>query len=173
MRKKILLIIGIQLVLLLFLYSSPAAAFDVIYPDSEVKKFAVGFELTIPYTYAISGTYNFDESLAAQLTLGIPADYLVFDTKYCGGLKLMYRFARSDSFNIYLYGLAGQFQVSQGSMSIKESLIGYSAGIGVEYTSQTMPDDMKNAFELGYLQIPDTTDSSFSLFLAYGLRIYF
>ena len=87
------------------------------------------------------------------------------------GAKIMYRFSKGESRDIYLYGLGGQFRKDE-EFGTPETVTGGSVGVGIEFSQHYMTDDLKHSVEFGYATIP-FTDYEYSLFLSYGMRIYF
>ncbi|HEX3043298.1 MAG TPA: hypothetical protein VHY08_00975 [Bacillota bacterium] len=164
MKKGLVLF---TLIVLLIIFSAPAMAFEIVSTENTLVKYGVGFEMCGFLSTGVSGTFNISEQFAAQGIIGTPSEFISFS-----GVKLMYRFAKGEGQNYFLFGTGGALSGSTTYMGTKDTGTGWAVGIGMEYSPDIFPDNLRYSTEIGYAE---TTLADFPTFLYYnfGFRIYF
>jgi hypothetical protein len=163
MKKWHLLLIAICI---LFLVSSALA---------QEKKFGLGWQATFP-VFGISGKYNINEKIAGQAILGFFGDLKTY------GGRVTYKFMEKPNHNLYAFGLLGAFSytspVFQSNWTWKdetETVLGFGAGVGLEYFFKSFLPEVGWNVEIGFGSVKfEEVDYDFSAFLmGGGFHYYF
>jgi hypothetical protein len=137
--------------------------------ESEKKeqptKYAVGYEVSYPFSHGLSITYNINESIAVQGLISMSPEPIEFSAT-----KILYKFTRTEERNTYFYALSGRFE--DGYFDNPKMITGYSVGIGTEYTPDFYSNNCKNYAEIGYIDFPSSKYSA-SLIISIGLKVYY
>ena len=173
MQRKV---IFISMILVTMLISNNMFAQES--DQTEKGKFGIGFQSSFP-VWGGSIMLNLSEQTSIQGMLGFFGDLKTY------GGRFLYRFTNKQYSNTYGYGLLGAFSYTGLKIGenyslekTKETVFGFGAGLGVEYSWQMWLPDLPPIWwnlEIGFGSVKfEEVDYDFSAFMVgAGFHYYF
>lgn len=135
-------------------------------PQRSELPYGVGAQWAAP-AYGVSGMYDFSEEVSGQVVLGFFGPVSAFSG------RILYRFQKSDAYDLYGYGTVGSWNYSRGGSSV-----GFGAGAGLEYSWPKLLDNSEapplfGNIEVGFVTLSNEFEGyNFSSFV-YGVGIHY